>query len=402
MSNLLESFSFVGGLKMKFLHAADLHLDTPFVGISNFSKDLQQRLQESTYHAAEKLFQTAISEQVDFVILAGDIFDDTDSSLRAQMFLREQFEKLQQADIKVYLIYGNHDYYRNDFAVVKFPDNVKVFDQNITTAAQTTRDGLKVGITGFSYYQQHINQTVVQDYPERGNYDYQIGILHAGVGDDNYAPFQVSDLLAKGYDYWALGHIHKREVLHENPFVVYAGDIQGRNQNETTPKGFYQVTVENQVTQLKFVKSSLYTWDKATIKAKPDDSIDSLITKITDLLNVSQTLLTLTIDNAQNLKPDVLKTINRNEILQHFAEVDTAGLLYKVYLTYNDNPQLSQIDQKYWDEAQKQAIDLDDIKDLDNKLYSNAIIREHINQPDFLKHITELTRNTINQKYTGE
>jgi DNA repair exonuclease len=111
---------------MKFLHAADLHLDTPFIGISSFSKELQKELQESTYSAAKKLFATALEQQVDFVILAGDIFDDTDSSLKAQMFLRDEFEKLRQAEIKVYLIYGNHDYYRNNFAVVKFPDNVTV------------------------------------------------------------------------------------------------------------------------------------------------------------------------------------------------------------------------------------------------------------------------------------
>ena len=386
---------------MKFLHAADLHLDTPFVGISDFSKDLQKQLQDSTYLAAETLFETAISEQVDFVILAGDVFDDTDSSLKAQMFLKDQFEKLRQADIKVYLIYGNHDYYRNDFAVIDFPENVHIFDQNVTTEALTAKDGQTVGLTGFSYYQQHIQDSVVNDYPDRGKFDYQIGILHAGVGDDNYAPFQIHDLLEKGYDYWALGHIHKREVLHENPLIVYPGDIQGRNQNETTPKGFYIVSVNDHVTQLKFVKSSLYTWTRASIEAKADDTINSLINKITDLLDAPMTLLTLTINNAQALNGDVLKTIDRNEVVQHFNHTETASVLYKLYLKYNDNPQLAKIDQKYWDQA-KAGINLDNIKDLDSKLYSSQIIREHINDPEFLEHIMELTRNTINQKYTGE
>ncbi|CAJ1200549.1 hypothetical protein CPR19088_GLDEOEPO_00800 [Companilactobacillus paralimentarius] len=387
---------------MKFLHAADLHLDTPFIGISNFSKELQKQLQESTYQAAKKLFDTAVAEQVDFVILAGDVFDDTDSSLKAQMFLRDEFEKLKQAKIKVYLIYGNHDYYRNNFAVVKFPDNVTVFGQDVTTVEQTTKDGQRVGLTGFSYYQQHINDAVGKDYPQRGDFDYQIGILHAGVGDDNYAPFQVSDLLQKGYDYWALGHIHKRQILHDSPMIVYSGDIQGRNQNDITPKGFYIVSVENHVTQMKFVKSSVYTWDKASIEARVEDTADSLINKITDVLSNPEVLLTLTINNAQKLSADVLKMLNRNEILQHFSNVQTPSVLYKIYLKFNDNPQLSQIDQKYWDEAENQTINLDDIKDLDSKLYSSSIIRDHINDPDFLKVITEMTRNTINQKYTGE
>lgn len=387
---------------MKFLHAADLHLDTPFIGISNFSKELQKQLQGSTYLAAKKLFDTALEQQVDFVILAGDIFDDTDSSLKAQMFLRDEFERLRQAEIKVYLIYGNHDYYRNNFAVVKFPDNVTVFGQDVTTVEQMTKDGQRVGLTGFSYHQQHINEAAGASYPQRGDFDYQIGILHAGVGDDNYAPFQVSDLLQKGYDYWALGHIHKRQVLHEAPMIVYPGDIQGRNQNDITPKGFYIVTVENHVTDIKFVKSSIYTWDKATIEARIEDTTDSLINKITDVLDNPEVLLTLTINNAQKLNADVLKMLKRNEILQHFTDVKTPSVLYKIYLKFNDNPQLSQIDQKYWDEAEEATINLDDIKDLDSKLYSSSIIRDHINDPDFLKVITEMTRNTINQKYTGE
>ena len=386
---------------MKFLHAADLHLDTPFVGINDFSKELQKKLQDSTYQAARNLFDTALTEEVDFVILAGDIFDDTDSSLKAQMFLRDEFEKLNQADIAVYLIYGNHDYYRNNFAVVNFPENVHIFEQDVSTETLTTSDGVKVGITGFSYYQQHINQAVVKSYPSRGDFDYQIGILHAGVGDDNYAPFQINDLIQKGYDYWALGHIHKREVLCDSPAIVYPGDIQGRNQNETTPKGFYIVTVEDHLTKLKFVKSSVYTWDKVTLNVK-NDSVDSLITKITDSLNQPDTLLTLTINNAQNLSDDVIKTIKRNELQRHFAEVETPSILYKIVLKFNDNPQLSQIDQKYWKQAPNQTLDLDKIKDLDSKLYAESIIRDHINDREFLQNITELVKNTINQKYTGE
>lgn len=398
---MLKSFSFTEGVKMKFLHAADLHLDTPFVGINDFSKELQKKLQDSTYQAARNLFDTALTEEVDFVILAGDIFDDTDSSLKAQMFLRDEFEKLNQADIAVYLIYGNHDYYRNNFAVVNFPENVHIFEQDVSTETLTTSDGVKVGITGFSYYQQHINQAVVKSYPSRGDFDYQIGILHAGVGDDNYAPFQINDLIQKGYDYWALGHIHKREVLCDSPAIVYPGDIQGRNQNETTPKGFYIVTVEDHLTKLKFVKSSVYTWDKVTLNVK-NDSVDSLITKITDSLNQPDTLLTLTINNAQNLSDDVIKTIKRNELQRHFAEVETPSILYKIVLKFNDNPQLSQIDQKYWKQAQNQTLDLDKIKDLDSKLYAESIIRDHINDREFLQNITELVKNTINQKYTGE
>ncbi|GEO46839.1 metallophosphoesterase family protein [Companilactobacillus kimchii] len=387
---------------MKFLHAADLHLDTPFVGISDFSKELQAKLKASTYEAARRLFRVALEQEVDFVILAGDIFDDTDSSLKAQMFLKSEFEKLKQAGIEVLMVYGNHDYYRSNFSVIEFPDNVTIFGQEPAETTLTTKDGQRVGVAGFSYYQQHISKNLVQDYPEREGVDYQIGILHAGVGDDNYAPFKINDLLKKGYDYWALGHIHKRQILNEKPMIVYPGDIQGRNQNETTPKGFYLVSVENGATQLEFVQSGIYTWEKSDLSVTEDDTVDSLIQKIQQLLNKSNVLLTLTIENAQNLDDDVVKTINRNELRQQLQNLNTPGILYKIYLKYNSNPQLAAIDQKYWDDAEQKSINLDDIKDLDSRLYSSDVIREHINQPDFLKHIIRLTKNTINQKYTGE
>jgi DNA repair exonuclease len=141
---------------MKFIHAADLHLDTPFVSINNYSKDLQESLKKSTYSAALKVFQTAIEESVDFVILAGDTFDNTEHSLNTQMFLKEQFEELQKYDIQVYMVYGNHDYFRNSLAIIDFPSNVHIFDQNVSTMDLTTKDGQTVAITGFSYYQRHI------------------------------------------------------------------------------------------------------------------------------------------------------------------------------------------------------------------------------------------------------
>lgn len=384
---------------MKFIHAADLHLDTPFSSISNFSAQLQNKLKLSTYTAAKKVFQTAIDQQVDFVILAGDTFDNTDRSLEAQSFLRDEFEKLNKYGINIYLVYGNHDYFRNNFSVIKFPDNVTVFGEDVTTK-EVKVDGLKVGITGFSYYQQHVNNNVVSTYPSHGNFDYQIGILHAGVMDSNYAPFKVSDLLSKGYDYWALGHIHKREVLHEFPYIIYPGDTQGRNQNETGIKGFYLLEVQNGLTTAKFIPSSVYFWESKTLNAKVSDTIDSLIVQINDLLKLDDVLVTLTIDNAQNLNGDVIKAIDRGELLQQFK--NNNSVLYKINLKYNRKNSQSEVDQKYWDETQSKVFDLDNIKDLDSRLYNNEIIREHINQPDFLLHIQNLVKNTINKKYNGE
>lgn len=384
---------------MKFIHAADLHLDTPFSSISKFSERLQENLKQSTYTAAKKVFKTAIDQQVDFIILAGDTFDDTDRSLEAQMFLRDEFEQLNNFGIKVYLVYGNHDYFRDNFSVINFPNNVTVFGKDVSTA-ELIADGLHVGITGFSYYQQHVDQNVVATYPSHENFDYQIGILHAGVMDNNYSPFKISDLLSKGYDYWALGHIHKREILHEYPYIIYPGNTQGRNQNETGIKGFYLLEVKNKITTAKFVPSSVYTWQNKNLNASEDETIDSLILKIKNLLLDKNNLVTIDINNAQKYAVDVVKTIDRGELLTHFK--DSPSILYKINLKYGRKSNLSEIDQKYWNESKEKTFDLNEIKDLDSRLYGNEVLRKHINQPEFLSHMEELVQNTINKKYNGE
>ncbi|AKP66785.1 metallophosphoesterase family protein [Companilactobacillus ginsenosidimutans] len=388
---------------MKFIHAADLHLDTPFGSIKNFSKQLQNSLRKSTYTAATKVFDTAIREKVDFVILAGDTYDNTDRSLNAQDFLKNQFTRLKENNIQVYLIYGNHDYYRNDFSSIEFPENVHIFQKDVETKVLTSHDELRVGLTGFSYYSQHIDANMAENYPSRGDFDYQIGILHGGVGDGNYAPFTVSKLIAKGYDYWALGHIHKRQVLNENPYVIYSGDTQGRNQNETGEKGFYLVTVLNKNTSIDFIGSSTYVWIKSKIEASDEDNINSLNAKISKkLLSDDLRLLTLTIDDAQKLNSDVVRAIDRGEILLHFSQSDTNTALYKIELQYKDVQHFQQIDQKYWDQSSDAVFNIEDIKDLDKKLFNIDVIRDHIQDPDFIEAIKQSTQSLINKKFIGE
>lgn len=388
---------------MKFIHAADLHLDTPFANIKNFSKQLQNDLRRSTYTAATKVFDTAIKEKVDFVILAGDTYDNIDRSLNAQDFLKNQFLHLKENDIKVYLIYGNHDYYRNDFSTIDFPENVFIFHDQPETFELTTHDGKKVGLTGFSYYQRHIDQQVINDYPIRGNFDYQIGILHGGIGDNNYAPFTVPELIAKGYDYWALGHIHKRQILNQNPYVIYPGDTQGRNPNETGQKGFYLVTVLNQQTTLDFIPSSSYLFEQKRIVAQSSDNLASLTTEIGRQLEVDvPTLFTYQVESAQVLDQEVVAAIQRGDLIQHFERQQSNGYLYQLKLKFSQTKQLQEIDAKYWQDSAKQVFDLDDIKDLDAKLYSIDVIREHLNDPDFLDEIKDQTINLINQQFIGD
>lgn len=236
----------------RFIHTADLHLDTPFVGMSNIPDQVRRHLQESTFAALDGLVDLAISEGVDFIVISGDIYDASDSSLRAQLRLKEAWDKLGIHGIHVYIIHGNHDPLSSSRQRFAYPDHVTVFGATVESAtAVRRRDGQPVAIvSGISYHTSSVtDNTSLQFKRDSSSQLYHIALLHANVdgqeGHDVYSPCSLADLRDSGYDYWALGHIHKRQILSESPWVVYPGNIQGRSIKETGPKGCYLVEVND-------------------------------------------------------------------------------------------------------------------------------------------------------------
>ncbi|MDU4694702.1 MAG: DNA repair exonuclease [Paenibacillus sp.] len=252
----------------RFLHAADLHLDTPFSGMSGVPDRLRGLLRESTFAAFDQLIKVAIEEAVDFVVISGDIYDASDSSLRAQLRLREGWDKLGEHGIPVYLIRGNHDPLSSRRLRLALPGHVYEFGSQAESVTAVRRsDGEPVAVlTGVSYPTPAVHDNLALQYRrEPGSALYHIGLLHGNVdgqeGHDAYAPCSLRDLQASGYDYWALGHIHKREILCESPWVVYPGNIQGRSLKETGPKGCYLVEVtENGEAELSFRRLDQVLW----------------------------------------------------------------------------------------------------------------------------------------------
>lgn len=230
---------------MKFIHAADLHLDSPFLGLQHLPNALLTQVRESTFHAATAVFDRAIAEQVDFVLLAGDLFDRAEQSVAAQAYLFQQFDRLNAAKIPVLISFGNHDYLADQHQTVAYPANVTVFGADVSTQTLTLASGETVAISGFSYPQRWVTSDQTPAFPDHAATDWHIGMLHGAVAtgsDDHYAPFTVAELLAKRYDYWALGHIHQRQLLVEQPPMLYAGNTQGRAITETGDRGAYLVT----------------------------------------------------------------------------------------------------------------------------------------------------------------
>ncbi|SET02018.1 DNA repair exonuclease [Paenibacillus sp. NFR01] len=256
-------------IPFRFLHAADLHLDSRFAGMSQVSPSVRSYLRESAFAALGRLVGVAVSERVDFVVISGDVYDVSDASLQGQLRFREALEQFDREGIPVYLIHGNHDPLDGPRLKTPYPPSVTVFgaDEPGRTIARRRSDGQEVAvISGISYPTMKVTDNTALKFSRLpGSGLYHIAMLHANVGGDpqheTYSPCTLGDLIGRDYDYWALGHIHKREVLHERPWIVYPGNIQGRSVKETGAKGCYIVDVdEGGFAQLRFHELDSVRW----------------------------------------------------------------------------------------------------------------------------------------------
>lgn len=292
--------------EISFIHGADLHLDSPMLGLKTLPDSIFKRVRESTFQALKKLTDAAIDKEVDFVILAGDLFDGEDRSLKAQARLRAEMQRLKGHGIPVYAVHGNHDHLGGSWVQLDMPDNVHFFSSEIEAQILSTKTGTTVHLYGFSYPERHVLDRKIAGYQKLEGADFHIGILHGNEESSkdhgNYAPFTVKELIEKSFDYWALGHIHKRMILSENPPVVYPGNIQGRNRKESGSKGCYYVALNEIETELEFIETSPVVWEEAIIDAKGMGSLQEIFQSCQNRIeeyrrNSRGTLLTIIVNN---------------------------------------------------------------------------------------------------------
>jgi len=307
-------------IPFRFLHAADLHVDSPFRGLQVLPDKLKGEVQESTFAAWDNLVRLAIRAKVDFVVISGDLYDGRDRSLKAQWRLQRGMEQLQDKQIPVYIIHGNHDPLHREVKW-EWPSNVTVFPTDKPQAVIVPNKNASpvAVICGMSYADMAVYENLAAMYPSRpernavqawkglspdeectvhadsveesthrsqqtvaANELFRIGLLHGTVDGsaehDPYAPCSKRELVEKGYDYWALGHIHKREVLHESPYIVYPGNTQGRHVKETGAKGCYLVNVnELGDVNLQFETLDTVRWRQEQIDVSGISSLQSIM-----------------------------------------------------------------------------------------------------------------------------
>ncbi|PCK22249.1 DNA repair exonuclease [Bacillus pumilus] len=271
--------------KLTFIHAADLHLDSPFAGMSNIPSQIFKRLKESTFQSAKNMFDLAIGRAVDFVLLSGDLFDESNRSLKAQLFLRNQFLRLQTHGIEVFIIYGNHDHLGGEWTSIEWPENVHVFSSSTPSEQSFYRgEQLVASIYGFSYKERAVYENMTSHYVKTTDAAYHIAMLHGTLagqeGHDAYAPFQLQQLLSQDLDYWALGHIHKRALLHEDPLIIYPGNVQGRHIKETGEKGCYVVHLSEDSQTAEFIGCSDVIFETLTLDITDTAHMTDLVTLV--------------------------------------------------------------------------------------------------------------------------
>lgn len=271
-------------MTFKFLHAADLHLDSPLLGLATKSADYAARVDRASRDAFEKLIALAIDEGCSFVVLAGDIFDGDLRNFETGLFFIDRMRRLEEASIHAFIILGNHDAENRFASKLSMSANVHVFDSKQAHAIAI--EALQVTVHGRSFPQRDVTENIARDYPAAVAGHFNIGVLHTACqGSESYhvsyAPCTVEQLVNHGYDYWALGHVHARAVLNIDPHIVYPGNLQGRSPKETGPKGATIVTVsDGRVTHIEHRDLDVVRWATVTVDAAGTETQSALIDRI--------------------------------------------------------------------------------------------------------------------------
>ena len=269
-----------------FIHAADIHLDSPLSGLSAYEGAPVELLRNAPRAAFSNLIDEAIRERVDFMVIAGDLYDGSWKDFNTGLFFSEEMGRLKRKEIPVFIAHGNHDAESELTKQLTLPDNVTVYS---TRKAETKPlEHLGVVLHGRSFRDAKTEENLALDYPPAVPDCFNIGVLHTAVEGHAahalYAPCSLSDLTDKGYDYWALGHVHEYKILSKDPLVAFPGNLQGRHIRETGPRGALLVTVENSKPTVERLFVDTVRWHRIKIDAGPAHSIQDVVRLARDRL----------------------------------------------------------------------------------------------------------------------
>ncbi|KRL07795.1 metallophosphoesterase family protein [Liquorilactobacillus hordei] len=384
---------------MKFIHCADLHLGSSFEGLSGISKSQLKIIINAGINALTKVVEVAIAENVDFILLAGDVFDGHQINLTLQFKLKNLFEKLQKHDIFVFMAFGNHDFQNLDKVNFYFPENVYIFpNQVITKKIITKNTNEEVAVTGFSYGERWV-ESKIENYPRHLDVKWHLGMLHGAVLEDdrlqNYAPFRLSELLSKDYDYWALGHIHNRQMLNKKPPIIYAGSLQGRNNKEVGLKGFYMIREIDGQLSPEFRPIDELEWiniDKKPSTGQSYEDIEKeLIYDIEHKMNSNNQLTVVSVNlKVEGENTELLKNIQNDYLLRTLRRnITQKAFIRKINYDISTVTESNKLDQEILSQVKNDVFNRKTIDNLLGKLRELEFIDDHFNDEETNKAIFE-------------
>lgn len=307
----------------RFLHAADLHLDSPLRGLSRYEGLSVEEIRGATRRALEAMVSFAIAESVDFVVIAGDIFDGRWQDMGTGLFFAATMARLSAANIPVYLLKGNHDAESTITQRLPLPPSVQFFSSRKVDTFLL--EDHAVALHGKSFANAHISEDMTLQYPAPVSGRFNIGVLHTSMGGyaqhETYAPTSIAALTAKQYGYWALGHVHDYAVLAENPHIVYPGVLQGRKITEAGVKGAVLVEVEEGVVRsCRPVPFDVIRWGQLVVDCSALETRD-------DLHQRMRTVLRHGVEMKAEGRPLVARVILAGATGLHSELQDTRALL---------------------------------------------------------------------------
>ncbi|MCX0290242.1 DNA repair exonuclease [Lactobacillus kullabergensis] len=397
---------------MKFIHFADAHLDSPFLGLSFLPSESFKQIQNAPMQSLTKIVDLALKEKVDLVLIAGDTFDSFKPTPSVQIFFAHEIERLVNAKIQVIMIFGNHDHMAKEDLLVAESPYFKLLGngEKVETVSYKTKNGFEYDVSGFSYLANHITDDMAAQFPAKSS-RYTFGIMHAqeraGASAQNvYAPFSLSELQNLNYNYFALGHIHLRQVLSETPLIVYPGNIQGRHINETGPKGCYLGTIDEQTKQTKihFMRTNSITWSKKELELTKPVAKTELENMIIDCLSaISTTYFCLQIKGADFLNEKEKELVQDNDFWQMISRRLTHdSQLVDVRFISGANLEIAFNDQKYFKQAEKEVFGPDQFAQISKSWALKTEYTDSLAQdPEFVQEVKQLSEVKLNSKLKG-
>ena len=267
---------------MKFVHCADVHLDSPLRGLNAYDGAPTQALRGATRKGFENLIDLCVDEEADLLVIAGDLYDGEWPDFNTGLYFAKQMARLEKRGIEAFVVRGNHDAESKITQRLSPPGNVHIFGYKKPETLTVER--AKVALHGQSFAKRDTFDNLAARYPKPVPGYFNVGVLHTAVAGNAahsaYAPCALDELRARGYDYWALGHVHAREVLSESPWVVFPGNVQGRSVRETGPKGCTVVTSESGRVTTEHRSVDVLRWAHLTIDATGASSVDEVLGRI--------------------------------------------------------------------------------------------------------------------------